>query len=300
MKSDYKNTILYSILVIALIWCIAGIFRLTGIEYLSPMGSILASACMLIPLLVVIILHIKDKRPVLKGLGIHWKINRWWFVGWLIIPVLMFTTIGINLLLPDYNLTIDKLKEGLDNINATMPEGQRINMAAFSLISIASGMTAGITINALFAFSEEIGWRGYLIKELYANSRQNKKARFWTTSLQIGLLWGFWHTPLIMLGHNYPNHPYSGVLMMCLLCIAMTPLINYIRLRSKSVIAAAITHGTLNGLAGFAGLVVIPSNDLICGMPGISGIVAFLLADLLIYLFGKPEKYELFDKEHLG
>ena len=29
-----------------------------------------------------------------------------------------------------------------------------------------------------------------------------------------GVIWGFWHAPLILNGHNYPQHPVVGVFMM--------------------------------------------------------------------------------------
>ena len=116
-------------------------------------------------------------------------------------------------------------------------------------ISLLEGLVAGLTINAIFGFGEELGWRGLLFKELSYMS-------FWKSSAIIGFIWGVWHAPLILQGHNYPQHPLAGVFMMILWCILLSPIFNYIRLRSKSVIAAAIMHGTLNGTAGLALLVV--------------------------------------------
>ena len=59
------------------------------------------------------------------------------------------------------------------------------------LIMIGQGMLAGITINAVVAFGEELMWRGFLLKEL-------KGKGIWRASLIIGSIWGIWHAPLII------------------------------------------------------------------------------------------------------
>ena len=84
--------------------------------------------------------------------------------------------------------------------------------------------------------NEEIGWRGLLQRELGF-------MEFWKSSLTIGVIWGIWHAPIILQGHNYPEHPVIGVFMMTIWCILLAPIFSYIRLKSKSVIAAAIMHG---------------------------------------------------------
>jgi hypothetical protein len=107
------------------------------------------------------------------------------------------------------------------------------------------GLFAGITINALFAFGEELGWRGFLL-------RQFRQMSFIKASLTIGFIWGIWHAPMILMGHNYPQHPEIGVLMMIVFCILITPFHLYITIKAKSVIAAAILHGTLNATAAIS------------------------------------------------
>ena len=88
-----------------------------------------------------------------------------------------------------------------------------------------------------------MGWRGYLL-------RQFKGKSFLGTAVIIGIIWGLWHAPLILMGHNYPRHPQWGVLMMVVVCILMSFIIQYFRIKSGSVIVAAIMHGTCNAVAG--------------------------------------------------
>ena len=136
---------------------------------------------------------------------------------------------------------------------------------------------AGITVNALAAFGEELGWRGFLLREF-------KALGFTRASLFIGIIWGVWHTPLILQGHNYPQHPVAGVFLMILFCTLLTPLLNYVTLKARSVIAAAIMHGTLNGTAGIAIMMVKGGTDLTIGLTGAAGLITLLIANIILYL----------------
>ena len=140
------------------------------------------------------------------------------------------------------------------------------------------GLFAGITINAIFAFGEELGWRGFLLYQF-------RKMSFVKASVIIGFIWGIWHAPLIMMGHNYPEHPYFGVFMMVIWCILVTPIITYFTIKSKSVLAAAILHGTTNATATISILPISGGNDLLTGATGLAGMIALLLVIVCLYLY---------------
>lgn len=237
-------------------------------------GLIMSAGSMLIPLLAVIFTQLIFKEPVLKNLDAKFNIKPSWFIGWLIIPVIIFVILGITLLMPGANWTTDS--ETMQAAMAQMPAG--LGIWGVIAITIVSGLFAGITINALFAFGEEIAWRGYLLKLF-----QGKK--FLTTALCIGIIWGLWHAPIILNGHNYPQHPVAGVFMMVAVCLSMTPALMYFRMKSGSVIVAAIMHGTINAVAGVILFVVTPQNDLLYGAAGLAGILTFLLFDIGLYTY---------------
>jgi len=146
--------------------------------------------------------------------------------------------------------------------------------------TFGSGLFAGISVNALFAFGEEAGWRGYLL-------RQFEGRNFSLVALAIGGIWGLWHAPLILLGHNYPQHPVAGVFMMIVLGILLTFVIQYVRIKSGSVIVAAIMHGTYNAVAGTAILFLIEPNDLLDGCTGLAGFAALLVVGVALFLFDR-------------
>lgn len=107
--------------------------------------------------------------------------------------------------------------------------------------------------------------------------------RFLPASLFVGFVWGLWHAPIIALGHNYPQHPIAGIGMMILWCMLLSPPITYITLKARSVIAAAVFHGTLNAIAGISYLYLIGGNDLTNGVTGVSGFAALLLINATLF-----------------
>ena len=152
----------------------------------------------------------------------------------------------------------------------------------WSIAAVGLMVAIGATVNAIFAFGEEFGWRGYLLWEL-------SPLGFWKASLVIGTVWGLWHAPLIVAGLNYPSFPYVGVLMFTVVCIAISPLFTYLVLRGESVLPAAVFHGVFNA----AGLVLVTTEstvlrELVVGEGGVVGVFVFGLVALAIAVAGTP------------
>ena len=239
-------------------------------------ASGLSALAMLIPLAAVAVTRLIAKEPMFRNLGISFKVNSWWFAGWLFIPILALAIMGASALMPGESWSPDN-----ETVAAAMKQIPG-NMGTWGFIGITliSGLLAGMTINAVFAFGEEIGWRGYLV-ELF------KGQGFIRTSVVTGAIWGLWHAPLILNGHNYPQHPVAGVFMMVLMCILFTPILLYFRQKSGSVIVAAIMHGTFNGVVGLSNIFVLPFNDLLVGAPGLAGMLVLLGSDAAIFLYDR-------------
>lgn len=146
------------------------------------------------------------------------------------------------------------------------------------LLSIPIGIVAGFTLNVLPALGEEYGWRGVLLAE-------TRNMGFVRSSVLIGVLWGLWHAPLIVLGHNYPNQPVAGILTMVLFCIPWAFFLNWITIKSKSIWAAAGLHGTINATFGTY-LFFTRDGDALFGSPmGVAGILAISTVVILILKF---------------
>jgi membrane protease YdiL (CAAX protease family) len=169
------------------------------------------------------------------------------------------------------------------NVLQAVPEEQRATVRGqlerlgpdLPLILLAQllfgGLLAGITINAIGAFGEELGWRGFMHRALESHG-------LWKSSAIIGVIWGLWHAPLILRGHNYPEHPQLGVAMMVVFCVLLSPLFAHVRERAGSVIAATFMHGTLNATGGVL-VFLSGGNDLLKGPAGLAGMLVLLVAN---------------------
>jgi len=285
MKAINRTT-LFLTLIFVISFSLAGIYKLAGGDISNKISyAILGAAYMFIPMISAIIVHRFVHQEKVSDLLINFKINKWFFIAWGIMPILAFSTFGVSLLFPNitYAPEMSGMFERFEGM-MTPEQVEEMNQSIETLpfdpiwISLLQGLFAGITINAVFAFGEELGWRGFLLKEF-------KEMSFLKASLFIGFIWGIWHTPLILMGHNYPEHPQIGVLMMTIWCILLTPFFIYITIKSKSVIAAAIMHGTLNATAGLAIIKIAGGNDLTTGVMGLPGFIALLVFLVGIFIY---------------
>jgi membrane protease YdiL (CAAX protease family) len=151
------------------------------------------------------------------------------------------------------------------------------------LTQLAAMPFAAITINALAAFGEELGWRGFLVPAL-------RRYGTWTALLVSGAIWGLWHAPVILLGYDFGRTDMTGVLLMTGGCIAWGVLFGYLRLRSGSMWPAVFAHGALNASAGLplvlfaAGTRPDPAFALALG---ISGWIACAVVVIILLLTGE-------------
>jgi len=222
---------------------------------------------MLIPALSAVITQLIYKEKIIVPLQINFKVSHWWAIAWILPLVIALLAFAVALFYPGihfspgmagmFEVYKDAIPQNkLSELHAQIAKTPTILMM---LLMSAGGLIAGLTLNAVAAFGEELGWRGLLFREL-------APLGFWRNSLLIGLIWGIWHAPVIFHGYNYPQHPKIGVFMMIGFCLLYTPIICYLRLKSKSVIAAAILHGTINGTVQMSIAFLAGGNDITRGI----------------------------------
>ncbi|MCL7402643.1 MAG: CPBP family intramembrane metalloprotease [Thaumarchaeota archaeon] len=266
-------------------WLTVVLFIALGGEWWTPSGLIVGTVFMFMPMVSTIIVQkIIYKEPLRKPLGISFKLNKWWLVAWLLPPLIAFATIGVSLLIPGISYS-PEMTGFFERLRGRIPVEQlellRAQAAASPIhifwVALIQGLFAGVTVNAVAGLGEELGWRGFLLREL-------SHMGFWRSSVFIGLIWGVWHAPVILQGHNYPQHPVEGVFMMIIFCLLLSPLFSYTRIKSGSVIAAAIMHGTLNATGGLSIMVVEGGDDLVTGVTGVAGFIVLLVVNFLIFI----------------
>lgn len=282
-----KKAINFSIIVCLASWIFAAFMWFgMGIHNTTDnlkLYSLCAAIYMFFPLVCALVIQIIKKEKLGSTGLLKFKIKWSWLVAWLLPVVIVAATIIVNSLLDGCELKFHMPPiPGMENLS---PEDMAKisamqNPKVIIITTLVSGLFAGITINAIAAFGEEYGWRNYLVSAL-------KGRNFWVACLFIGVVWGFWHFPLILMGHNYFVHRTAGVFMMVAMCLVMTPIELYLVLKAKSVYPAAIFHGTVNALAGATVLFISGGSDLINGVAGLSGIITMAVVTLILFVYDR-------------
>ena len=192
---------------------------------------------------------------------------------------------GVGRLVLTQSAVVDNLREAVPALAGQVRAADVPPPAVLYVLLFASGLGAGLTINGLFAYGEEYGWRGVLADEL--SPLGPTKANLLT-----GVMWGLWHAPLIVGGYNYGADSVSsaliGVVMMCAWVTPLSFILWRTRQATGSAIPAAVVHGSFNGAAGFFTLLVSGSSVLV-GVPvGLASVVALSLAATLIWRWLSP------------
>ncbi len=231
-------------------------------------------------------LLIMGEKP--RQMGLRFRINRWYLMAYLLPLFISLLTVVLSFILPGLKFDpsagtiLDRFKDILtpEQIEKAKESMSKLPVHVF-FVSMVQGLLYGAFVNTLPALGEEIGWRGFLYREL-------KYLGFVKMSLIIGLIWGVWHAPIVLQGHNYPHHPYIGVFMMVLFCLLLTPILIFIREKTESVLGAALFHGGINAFAGLPYLVV-RGDELLVGILGLYGFLLLFIIDVFIILMRRRD-----------
>ena len=237
---------------------------------------------MWMPALAGIIMRLVKKEGVFKGL--NWNPLKAWrmiliaaFVPFTIEIISAIVTVGVGAaqMNPDFMVT----------------EGYRVSIRGIALLLgaglqswfifipnfLLSFFVGTLFYSLLFAFGEEYGWRGYLQKQWAADNTK------WVGFVAIGIVWGLWHLPGILLGHNFPDYPIiGGLLLMPLTCIAFSVVFGTVFNKTNVIWVPAIFHGAVNISAEMSKAAIIdssimaPVNDAIwIGLWVITGVICY-------------------------
>jgi uncharacterized protein len=151
---------------------------------------------------------------------------------------------------------------------ALKPLGSSADVWINGSLGILSGLV-GIT---LMAFTEEVGWRGYLLPRIQALVSKRRAA------LIVGFIHGLFHVPLMLLTTEYyfVGNRWITTASMVLLITAAGVFYAWLKDRSGSVWPVALAHGTVNTLGDGAGLIVIVSPLALAYTATESGVVTMI------------------------
>ncbi len=278
------SVMVFTALAFVLCWgLIGGVWLLEWTA--SPWARLLGVVYMWIPGLLAIWMMRKEcPETWTTVLGLPMQVNRWWLVAWGIPPVLLLGTVVVGMAWPGVvwdpraGLLIEQVRAALPpERSAEIMQTLQAHPLRILAISVLGGLVAGPTINALVALGEELAWRGALYRWL-------RPLGFWRSAGLIGVIWGVWHWPMVLLGLNYPEHRELGVVWMIVFTVLLTPVIQWVREMGRSVWPAAIFHGTLNGLGGIPWMVLRGADDRVIGIAGVTGWIVLCGVNIAVWV----------------
>ncbi len=153
------------------------------------------------------------------------------------------------------------------------------------LITVLQIIIVGPIINIVPTMGEELGWRGYLLPKL--RTLLSDRAALILT----GVIWGLWHTPVIVMGHNYgtgyAGYPWLGIFMMVVFCAGVVGIIEgYATIKMNSAIPAAMIHSVINAGGGLTILLVKGAYNPLLG-PAVTGLIGglpFIIVSVILLI----------------
>lgn len=172
------------------------------------------------------------------------------------------------------------IREFLSSVTGGKTVGmENIPLPLIYLLMGIQTVLLGSFIGLLVTFGEEYGWRGYLQGELAKLFGRVKGV------LILGIIWGLWHAPVIVMGHNYPGYPILGIFLMILYCMALSVILGLAVFKSGSVWLAAFLHALNNQAFSFFGMMVYnPKSPVFSFGIGIYGLLVLALISFFFFL----------------
>ncbi|UCC69650.1 MAG: CPBP family intramembrane metalloprotease [Armatimonadota bacterium] len=277
MSRQRAGLVVFLLLTFGLAWAIEiGLTRRWQVG--STLYIIALVAVMFVPGLSALFVRVFVERQGFADAGLRWGRGRYYLAAWLL-PV-VFGAVAFGLAIWLRQAEFDPwMTELMVQIKTRVPETKLPPFARLRVYVILGSLTQAVLINTIPAFGEEFGWRGYLLMRLLPLGAGR-------AMVLTGAIWGLWHAPIILQGHNYPDHPALGVPLMIGFCILLGVIFGWLRLASGSVFAAAVAHASINGPANTPLLFLRVRNDITAGMTGLLGQAVMLAFVLLIWGLG--------------
>ncbi|MBD8021474.1 CPBP family intramembrane glutamic endopeptidase [Brevibacterium gallinarum] len=175
---------------------------------------------------------------------------------------------------PDWQMTA--AREQLEATGLAMP------LVLFVLLQIVQVVIAAFVPNGVLGLGEELGWRGYLTAAL-------RRRGVGTVAMIVvsGAIWGAWHAPVLLLGHNFETRSPITIPIMMIGCICVGAVFVWLRETSGSIWPAAIGHGGFNAAAGISILIAADgtwSKPIIANPLGVSGWIVIGAGAVVLFL----------------
>ena len=276
MKYDKKKFIIFIAVTFVLGWLLQAVGSYYALEGNTSQFSTILSLAMFAPLAAALVAKVSVSAAGLKikikG-NIPMILTAWFAPAALTLAgaAIFYLIMPNRLDLTFSYVTMNYTEEMLEQIYA-----QGFTIPSLIGLKAVQALTWAPVINAVFAFGEEIGWRGAMYPML--------KDKFGTNKGRIigGIIWGAWHWPVMLLagyeyGFVYWGAPVAGMTMFCLFCVVYGIFLDAIYEKSGCIWVPSVAHGALNAIASLPVMMLNPlyANEMIIG-PAPMGILAMV------------------------
>lgn len=245
----------------------------------SPAPQIIVALIMFIPGLSAFIVRKFITREGFGDAGLRFGRRSYYLIAWLLPVILSVVTISVAVALrqAQFDFSLSQLMEIMAE---RAPEKPLPSPGSLLFTIFVSSMTMAVIVNSIFTFGEEFGWRGYLLMRLLPKGELQ-------AMVLTGIIWGIWHTPLILMGFNYPGHPVLGIGLMIVFCVLLSIIFGWLRLASDSIFTPTIAHASLNGPAMALLVVLKGHNVIISTLLGLIGFAVMGSFSAWLYFSGR-------------
>lgn len=242
MERKSVNTKNISWYYLAVVFFLSYLWQLV-IYYTGGIDSNLFPILMLFPGIVAIAFRILN-REGFRNVG--WGLRKWWYIlPALILPLVLTLVVGWLLTALNWATLSDRhflFKNGMVEIQRVpFVLGNHTQSIPFFALNLVLSLSVQSLFGCLVTIGEEFGWRGYLQEKLIGKFGLNRGL------ILLGLIWGYWHLPIGLMGWNFPNLPVLGAFILTpLSTIFLGIFLGWLYLRSRSIWMPTLTHAAWN------------------------------------------------------
>ncbi|GAB2524676.1 CPBP family intramembrane metalloprotease [Microbacterium petrolearium] len=281
-RVPWNAVALFTALVLLLAWAVAMPLWIGDLAS-QPIATVFVSAMMWTPALatLIVVLAMKvPRRDVWRFLGV-WPLRPvgrtiGFAVAALLGPIVItLLVVAVSAWFGLVELDLVHFSGFAEQLAAAGVDPSALPLGTVVLTQLIAVPFAAVIPNALLAFGEEVGWRGWLLAAL-------RPWGTWPALLFSGVIWGLWHAPVTLLGHNFGRTDATGVLLMIGGCVAWGVLLGWTRLRTGSIWPAVFAHGAMNAVGGIVVVLAAAGQRIDMAVVGPLGVVAWVVIAAIV------------------
>jgi hypothetical protein len=205
------------------------------------------------------------KLPILN------KPNRYLLFSTLFPLALVLISITISFIIKDHQ--IDTLMNTYLS-KLLFFQSMLINKIVILSIAILLNIVNSLITAFCIILGTELMWHGYMLNKL-------KEQGFWPASFIVGILFGLWNIAHTFFGDT--SHLYSKIIGIFIICMLISPLLTYIRIKSKSILVPAILYSLFSSFSSICEMIFSPYHLSLFSITGLFGIIILIFVNLYLY-----------------